>query len=127
MSKRSAEEEIARYERKIRKLRENNSNKRRRVRVIFSDSSDNEGADGGRQSVTTAEVHNPSAEVRNPPVEVCDPPGGVHNPSPTVELNAMADSGPSEIVPGPVLENMTLEPGDISASSEIMPEVQTQN
>ncbi|KAJ2947219.1 hypothetical protein O0L34_g16928 [Tuta absoluta] len=126
MSKRSAEEEIARYERKIRKLRENNSNKRRRVRVIFSDSSDNEGADGGRQSVTTAEVHNPSAEVRNPPVEVCDPPGGVHNPSPTVEHNAMADSGPSEIVPGPVLENMTLEPGDISASSEIMPEVQTQ-
>ncbi|KAI5641230.1 hypothetical protein NE865_06494 [Phthorimaea operculella] len=133
MSKRSAEDEIARYERKIRKLRES--------------------ADGGRRSVTTAEVHpepvrnppaevrnprveirnppaivrDPPAEVRDPPAEVHDSPARVHNPPIVAEPDAMAASGPSELVPGPVLENGTLESGDIS-SAQIPegPEVQTQ-
>ncbi|XP_045541549.1 uncharacterized protein LOC123723054 [Papilio machaon] len=61
MSKRSAEEQIIHYERKIRKLRERKIGRRRRIRII-SDSSDNEDVEVSEQGLAP-QITEPEPDV----------------------------------------------------------------
>ncbi|KAJ2937639.1 hypothetical protein O0L34_g19311 [Tuta absoluta] len=60
--KRTAEEKIQRYQRKIQELSAASKPKRRRVQIIYSDSSDEDGDAAVENSVVTAQVHNPPVD-----------------------------------------------------------------
>ncbi|CAK1594726.1 unnamed protein product [Parnassius mnemosyne] len=133
MPKRSAEGKIERYERKIRKLRERDIGRHRRIRVISSDSSNSEGVEDADQPELSLknnakDLGNSSGQCPTPSIREPEPmpePELTPEPELAVEPVSRPETRTEKPLEPLALEATSLEqnPNDESAEPELDPEL----
>ncbi|CAK1586577.1 unnamed protein product [Parnassius mnemosyne] len=133
MPKRSAEEKIECYERKIRRLRERDIGRHRRIRVISSDSSNSEGVEDADQPELSLknnakDLGNSSGQCPTPSIREPEPmpePDLTPEPELAVEPVSRPETRTEKPLEPLALEATSLEqnPNDESAEPELDPEL----
>ncbi|CAG5036619.1 unnamed protein product [Parnassius apollo] len=122
MPKRSAEEKMERYERKLRKLRERDVARHRRIRVISSQSSNNEGVEDANHPelsliVNTKDLGIASGQSPTTPEPMLEPEL-IPEPEPTLEPESRPETRAEKPLEPLALEATSTEQNPNGASSE---------